>query len=174
MILWFSGYHTIRIYYLNLFQSSFMGMLGIAPCSVAGHCWKKSLAPSTWFVKVPAQSSLLQTEQSKVSQPVLIRKMLQVLVTFVVLCWALSGDLLSFLNWEAHNMTQDSKCGLMKLEQSGRITSLDLPATLFLMHPRVPLAFLAPRACCWLMAKLLSTRTLQVLFCWAPFQQVSL
>ena len=39
------------------------------------------------------------------------------------------------------------------------ITSLDLLATLLLMHPRIPLAFLATRAHCWLMANLLSTRT---------------
>ena len=41
----------------------------------------------------------------------------------------------------------------------GRITSLDLLATLFIMHPRIPLAFLAIGAHCWLMANLLSTRT---------------
>ncbi|PKU32409.1 hypothetical protein llap_17287 [Limosa lapponica baueri] len=39
------------------------------------------------------------------------------------------------------------------------MTSLDLLATLFLMHPRMPLAFLATGAHCWLMVILLSTRT---------------
>jgi len=38
-------------------------------------------------------------------------------------------------------------------------TSLNLLATLFLMHPRMPLAFLATRAHCWLMVNLSSTRT---------------
>ena len=41
----------------------------------------------------------------------------------------------------------------------GGITSLDLLAMLFLMHPRIPSAFLATRAHFWLMANLLSTRT---------------
>ena len=41
----------------------------------------------------------------------------------------------------------------------GRRTSLDLLATLLLMHPRMPLAFLAARAHCWLMVNLSSTRT---------------
>jgi len=41
----------------------------------------------------------------------------------------------------------------------GRSTSLYLLATLLLMHPRIPLAFLAIRAHCWLMVKLLSTST---------------
>jgi len=41
----------------------------------------------------------------------------------------------------------------------GRITSLNLPATLFAMHPGIPLAFLATRAHRWLMDNLLSTRT---------------
>jgi len=41
----------------------------------------------------------------------------------------------------------------------GGITSLNLLATLFVMHPRMPLAFLASRAHSWLMAKLLFTRT---------------
>ena len=38
-------------------------------------------------------------------------------------------------------------------------TSLILLATLLLMHPRIPLAFLAARAHCWLMVNLSSTRT---------------
>jgi len=41
----------------------------------------------------------------------------------------------------------------------GRITSLNLLATLFSMHPRIPLAFLATRSHCRLTANLLSTRT---------------
>lgn len=41
----------------------------------------------------------------------------------------------------------------------GRITSLDLLATSFLMHPRIPLSFSATRAHCCLMANPLFTRT---------------
>ena len=40
----------------------------------------------------------------------------------------------------------------------GRITSLDLLAMLFLVHPGIPLAFLATRAHCWLMANLLANQ----------------
>jgi len=39
------------------------------------------------------------------------------------------------------------------------MTSLDLLAMLLLKHPRIPLAFLATRAHCWLMANLLFTWT---------------
>ena len=39
------------------------------------------------------------------------------------------------------------------------IISFALLATFFLMYPRMPLAFLATRAHCWLMVHLLSTRT---------------
>jgi len=40
-----------------------------------------------------------------------------------------------------------------------RITSLNLLATLYFRHPRIPLAFLATRARCWLMSNLLSIIT---------------
>ena len=39
-----------------------------------------------------------------------------------------------------------------------RITSLYLLTMLFLMHPRIPLAFLATRTHCWLMVYLLAFR----------------
>ena len=51
------------------------------------------------------------------------------------------------------------KCGLTRAEQRERITSFDLLATIFVLHPKIPLAFLATRAHCWLMANLMSTRT---------------
>ena len=51
-----------------------------------------------------------------------------------------------------------SICGLTRGEHRGRITSLDLLASLFSMHPRISLAFLATKAHCWLMVTLLSTR----------------
>jgi len=40
---------------------------------------------------------------------------------------------------------QYSRWGLTQAEERGKRTSLNLLATLFLMHPRVPLAFLARR-----------------------------
>ena len=49
--------------------------------------------------------------------------------------------------------------GPHQVRVGGRRNSLDLLATLLLMHPRIPLAFLAARAHCWLMVKLLSTST---------------
>ncbi|PKU41419.1 hypothetical protein llap_8284 [Limosa lapponica baueri] len=53
------------------------------------------------------------------------------------------------------------------------MTSLDLLVTLFLVHPRMPLAFLASRARCWLMVILLSTRTPRSFFHRAVLQRVS-
>lgn len=55
--------------------------------------------------------------------------------------WTLSSTSLSFLNWRTQNRTRYSRCVLSRAEQRERITSLDLPATLFVMHPRIPLAF---------------------------------
>jgi len=52
---------------------------------------------------------------------------------------------------------QCSIWGLTRAECRGRITSLDLLAAVFLMHPRRPLAFLATRAHWWLMISLSST-----------------
>jgi len=46
-------------------------------------------------------------------------------------------------------------------------------AALFLMHPRISLAFLATMAHCWLMGNMLSTRTPKVFLCRALFQLVS-
>jgi len=43
------------------------------------------------------------------------------------------------LNWGAQNWTRYSRWGLTRVEQKGRRTSLDLLATLLLMHPRIPL-----------------------------------
>ena len=46
---------------------------------------------------------------------------------------------------------------LIRAEQKGRITSLDLLARLCLVQPRMPLDFFAARAHCWLMFNFLST-----------------
>jgi len=53
---------------------------------------------------------------------------------------------------------QYSRWGLTRAEKRGRRTSFDLLAILLVMHPRIPLAFLAARAHCWLTVHL-STRT---------------
>jgi len=58
-----------------------------------------------------------------------------------------------------------------RAEQGGRIISLDLLVTLFLIEPRVLLTSLAARAHCWLMVSLLSTRTSKSL-CKTAFQSV--
>jgi len=50
------------------------------------------------------------------------------------------------------------KCGLMRAEQRGTITSFALPLTPLLMQPIIPLAFQAANAHCWLMSSSLSTR----------------
>jgi len=53
---------------------------------------------------------------------------------------------MSLWYWEAQNVTQHSSCGLTSAERRGRITLLDLMATLLLMQPRIPLAFFDMRA----------------------------
>jgi len=78
--------------------------------------------------------SLLQAEMSQVSQPFLIHEMLQALMILVALHWTLCRSSLSFVNWGAQNWTQYSRYGLSRTKQRGRITSLRLLATLFLMH----------------------------------------
>ncbi|CAM9638949.1 unnamed protein product, partial [Bubo scandiacus] len=45
----------------------------------------------------------------------------------------------------------ESRCGLTSAEYRGKITSLSLLATLFLIQARMSLAFLATWAHCWLM-----------------------
>jgi len=57
------------------------------------------------------------------------------LMVFVAHSWTPSGRSLTFLNWGAQNDTLYSRCGLSRAEKRGRITSLDLLVTLFLMHP---------------------------------------
>ncbi|KFP04029.1 Neuronal acetylcholine receptor subunit alpha-4 [Calypte anna] len=57
-------------------------------------------------------------------------------------------------------------CGLTSAEYRGRITSLDLLATLFLIHARMPLAFLATWAHCWLMFSFLAIQTPRSLSAW--------
>lgn len=44
---------------------------------------------------------------------------------------------LHLLCWGAQTCTHHSRCGLTRTEQSGMVTSFNLPARLFLMHSRV-------------------------------------
>ena len=112
---------------------------------------KNSLAPSTWllpfrylYILIRSPVSLLQAEESQISQPFLVREMLQA----THLCGPpldSSSSSLSFLSWGAQNWMQYSRGSLANTEQRGRITSLYMLATFFLML----LIFLAMRAHCW-------------------------
>ena len=62
---------------------------------------------------------------------------------------------MSLLYWAAQKWTQDSRCGLTGAEERERITSLHF----CLMQWRIPFAFSAARADCWLMGNWVSTRT---------------
>ncbi|XP_066851872.1 lethal(3)malignant brain tumor-like protein 2 isoform X4 [Anser cygnoides] len=66
---------------------------------------------------------------------------------------------MSFLSWGAQKWTQRSRCSLTSAEWRGRITSLYLLATCFLMQLGILLVYFAPRVHCWLMFNLVSTRT---------------
>lgn len=57
----------------------------------------------------------------------------------MALCWTLSRRSLPYLNVGAQNWTQYSICGLSRAQQRGRINSLDVLDTLFLIHPRISL-----------------------------------
>ena len=131
--------------------SVFQFML-IAPCSVTGHrsrVWSYAL-DSFPLNKIPCQPSPLQLNSPRTPGP--------------SPSWCPSAGLslevpcLS-VNWGAQTWTQHSRCGLSIAEQRGRITSLDLLATLFAMYPRIRLAFWATRSHCWLMTNQLPTRT---------------
>ncbi|CAM9602800.1 unnamed protein product, partial [Bubo scandiacus] len=60
----------------------------------------------------------------------------------------------------------ESRCGLTSAEYRSKITSLSLLATLFLIQARMPLAFLATWAHCWLMFSRLSVNTPRSLSDW--------
>ncbi|KAK4830703.1 hypothetical protein QYF61_012872 [Mycteria americana] len=107
----------------------------IASCPVTGHHQIQpgsvfstpSLQVFIYIDKMSPQPSLLQAQQSQLSQPFLIGEMLQSL-------HHLHGPLLDSL-----------QRGLTSAEQRGRITSLNLLAILCLMQPRITLAFFATR-----------------------------
>jgi len=62
------------------------------------------------------------------------------LIVFVVLLWTRSNSSTFFLCC-LQSWTQDSRWGLTRAEQRGRITSVDLLATLLLMQPTIRLVF---------------------------------
>jgi len=93
----------------------------IAPCFVAGHHQKEPspihLTPApcipTNIDEIPFQPPLLQTEQSQVFQPFLIKvRCSRFLIIFVALHWTLFRRSLSFLNRGAQNCMQYFSCGL--------------------------------------------------------------
>ena len=74
------------------------------------------------------------------------------MIILVALCWTLSSIHMFLFYWGLPNRTQCSRCGLTRAEKRGRITSLDLSATLFRMHhwPSWPQGHIADSwsACC--------------------------
>jgi len=65
---------------------------------------------------------------------------------------------MSLLHWGAQNWTPHSRCGLTSAEQRGRISSLNLLATILLMQLRIPFRLIRRAHCC-LMLNLVPTRT---------------
>ena len=79
--------------------------------------------------------------------------------TACLLIFAELGHILVQIIAWAQNWTQHSRCGLTSVQYRGMIPSLLLLATPFLIQARMPLAFLATWAHCWLMFSWLSTST---------------
>lgn len=138
----------------------------ISPCSVVRHHLKEPnsihLTPTLQiFISIkpsPPCFSLLQAEQSQVSQGVLLRQMVQIPNH---LCGPLLDSFqkfIVFLEWGSWNQLQYSKCDHQGRVE-GRTTSPELLAMLFVMHPRIILAFFATDTHFWLTANLLSIRT---------------
>lgn len=139
-------------------------LLPIASGPIPWHHWEEPgsilLAPSFRYWQTLMRFTLSVISFWGWTSPVsLWERCFSLLIIFVALHWTCSVSSLSLLSWGAQNWTQHSRCGLTRSEWRGRITSLELLATLFLMNPRTPLAFLATRKYCWLMDSLLFTRT---------------
>ena len=96
--------------------------------------------PRLLFSRLNSPSSLSPSSLERCSSPFPIA---------VALHWTLSSLSLSLLSWGAQHRTQPSRGGLTSAEQRGRISSLDLLATLLLVQPRTPLAFFAASASTW-------------------------
>jgi len=110
-------------------------------------------------IRSPPSLLFFRLNSSKSPSLSLCRRCSSSLVIFIAVYWILSLRSLSFLNWGTQNWTQYFRGGLTNTDRERRITSLDLLATFFLMHPRTPMVFLATRAHWWFVANLLSTRT---------------
>ena len=108
-------------------------------------------------IKMSPEPSLLQAEQPQLSQPFLTGEVLQPSDHFCgpPLDPLQQVDLFPGLQ----SWTQDSRLGLTRAEQRGRITSPDLLAILLLMQPRIWLAFWAVSTHCWVMMSFSSTST---------------
>ena len=102
------------------------------------------------FSRLNSPSSLSLPSQERCSSPLII---------FMVLLWPHSDRSMSVLCWGLQSCMQDSRWGLTRAEQRGRIPCLNLLATLPLMQPRVQLAFWAAGTHYWLMSSFLSTGT---------------
>ena len=142
------------VFHFVLIQSLDTTEKSLAPCSL--HFTIRYLTvlirshPRLLFYRLNSHSSLSFFLCGRCSSP---------FMNSVALCWTLSSTSMSSLCRGAQNWTQYSRGGLTSAEWRGRLTSLDLLATLLLMQPRQLLAAFAARAHCWLMASLLSTRS---------------
>ena len=117
------------------------------------------------FLPLPLPTSpwnLLQAKQSQFRQPLLISLARQSSHPPALLPF--SGHTpeppcLSCSEGPRTKQTHYSRCGLTRAEYRGRITSLLLLTALFLLQARMPLAFLATLAHCWLMFSSVLTNT---------------
>jgi len=96
---------------LTVFQ-----VVAIAPCSATRHCWKEPgpiyLSPALWiFISIDPISDFSRLNSPRPLSPSSFRRSSRPLSIFVALCWTLCRRLMSFLNWEAQNWTQYSRCG---------------------------------------------------------------
>ncbi|KAK4832903.1 hypothetical protein QYF61_026546 [Mycteria americana] len=114
--------------------------------------WKAAIRSprSLLFSRLNNPNSLSQSAQERCSSPLII---------FVALLWTHSNRSMSFLYWGPQTQMQYPRWGLTRVEQRGRITSLDLLVTLLLMQPRIQLAFWAASAHCRVLLSFLSTNT---------------
>jgi len=129
--------------------------LPVAPCPVAVHCQEEpgpnDSTPCRYLqtvLRCPLSPLFLKLNSPRALSLPSFRRCSNPFIIFVALCWTLSRRSLSPLNCGAQNWTQCSRCGLKGAQQRGRITSLALLATLFLMHSGIPLPFLASKAHC--------------------------
>ena len=109
--------------------------------------------------KVTPQSPLLQTKETQLPQPFFIR---EVLHSLNHLCCPALDPLQQFpvlLELRGPELDTIFQVWSPQGRAEGQENLSDLLTTLLLIPARVPLAFLATRAQCWLMVILLSTRT---------------